>query len=157
MSYGCMFILRRIKDLHALHSELISTVTTRECGLCFEPMNNLLLEHSIDLGAHDVVFEVCDSFSSNDASLLLSHEGYSVNGVQAKLPLLQRLKILQDVALTCAPHAESIDIYLGEDTPCLSDYSDYRIVCADIAYVLYKAYQKDSCGAFIPCVHLIVE
>lgn len=157
MSYGCMYILRGAKDLEELRSKLICTAKARGCGLCFKPVNNLLLQQSVDLNISDFAFEVCDSFSSNDASLLLSYEGYSINGVQASFPLLERLKILQDVALACVPHAEAIEIYLGEDTPYLPDYSDYRLACTDIADVLYKEYQMDSYMAFMPCVHLIVE
>lgn len=157
MSCGCMYILRGAKDLEELHSKLICAATASGYGLCFKPVNNLLLEDSVDLNMNDFAFEVCDSFSGNDASLLLSYDGYSINGVQASLPLVERLEILQDVALACVPHAETIEIYLGEDTPFLPDYSDYRLACTDIADVLYKEYQMDSNIAFMPCVHLIVE
>lgn len=152
-----MYILRRANDLHSLNGKLISVANAEGFGLCFTPVNNLLLEGSVGLDVCDFVFEVCDSFSSSDASLILSHEGHSINGAQAKVPLLQRLKILQDVALVCAPHAEKIEIYLGEDTPYIPDYSDYRIVCADIADTLYKEYQMDDCTPYVPCVHLIIE
>lgn len=157
MSYGCMYILRGAKNLEELCSKLIRTAKVRGYGLCFDPVNNLLLENSIKLNIGDFVFEVCDSFSTNDSSLLLGYEGYSINGVPPSLPLLKRLIILQDIALACVPHVEVIEIYLGEDTPYLPDYSEYRLACADIADVLYKEYQRDSYMAYIPCVHLIVE
>lgn len=158
MSYGCMFILRGTRDIEALRTKLICTAQTKGYGLWFEPVNNLLLEHCVDLNLGDYVFEVCDSFSSSDASFLLSHEGDIINGMQATLPLLQRLHILQNVALTCVLHAEVIEIYLGEDSPYLPDYSDYRIACTDIADVLYKRYQnQDPIDCYVPCVHLIIE
>lgn len=157
MSYGCMFVLRGVNNLHILHSELVSTAIVCECGLCFDPMNNLLLEESVTLSVHDYAYEVCDGFGSNDASLLLSYEGHSINGVQTRTPLLQRLRILQDLATICVPYAETIEIYLGEDTPYLPDYSDYRVACTDIADVLYREYQIDSHIPFIPCVHLIIN
>ena len=157
MSYGCMYILRRVNDLHILHDKLMSAAKSEEFGLCFTPVNNLLLEGSVELDVCDFAFEVCDSFSSSDASLILSHEGQRINGVQAKVPLLQRLKILQDVALVCAPHAEKIEIYLGEDTPYIPDYSNYTIACADIADALYKEYLMDDCTPYVPCVRLIIE
>lgn len=157
MSYGCMFILRGISELHILKRKLESTAIMYECGICFNPVNNLLLEKSVTLGITDYACEVCDGFGSSDASILLSYDGVSVNGVQASKPLFQRLKIIQELATVCVPHADTIEIYFGEDTPYLPDYSDYRIACTDIADTLYKKYQMDHEAPFIPCVHLIIE
>ena len=157
MSCGCMYILRDVRDVKRLRDKLIYNAKEQGYGLCFEPVNNLLLEHMVDLGMSDFAFEVCDSFKSNDASLLLSYEGWTVNGVRANLPLLERLRIIEDVAVSCVPYTETIEIYLGEDTPRLQDYLDYRIATTDIADTLLKEYQSDSYKPFIPCVHLVVK
>lgn len=157
MSYGCLYILRGVSDIEELHRKLLYTAKRRGCGLCFDPRNNLLLENSVEIKMNDFAFEVCDSFCNSDASLLLSYEGYTINGKKASLPLLERLKTLQDFVLNAVPHAEAIEIYLGEDTPYLPDYSDHKIACTEVTDTLYKEYQRDSSTPFIPCVHLMIE
>lgn len=157
MSCGCMYILRNAKDLEKLCSKLICIAKEKEYGLCFNPINNLLIENSVNLNSSDFAFEVCDSFNSDTASLLLCYEEYSINGMYAKLPLLDRLQILQNIASTCIPHTETLEIYIGEDTPYLPDYSCYRLAYTDIKDTLYKEYQLNWSSSLIPCVHLIIN
>lgn len=157
MSYGCMFVLRAAKDFCILYSDLLCAANAGEYGLCFEPGNNLLLEHSVELHMNDLAFEVCDNFGNSNASILLSRDGWTVNGKQARIPLKRRLKTIQDIALICARYAKVIEIYLGEDTPYLPDYFTFKLTCAEIADTLYNEYQKDSSTPFIPCVHIVIE
>ena len=158
MGYGCMFILREARDTEKLRTKLICNAQTNGYGIWFTPTNNLLLEHSVDLNLSDYVFEVCNSFSSDDALLLFSHEGELINGRRAELPLRQRLQIVQDVALSCAPYAQAMEIYFGEDESYLPVYSNYTIACTDIADTLYKEYQnQDPMDVFVPCVHIMIE
>lgn len=157
MSSNCMYVLRNAKEQEYLRYKLVYLAKTKKCGICCEPMNDLLATQSVKLNSCDFAFEVCDSFDNNVAELLLSYEGDIINGEQAGLPLFQRLQILQEVALTCVPHAEMLEIYLGDNNPYLPDYSDYRLACTDIADTLYEEYQRDSSTPFIPCVHLIIE
>lgn len=157
MSEVCMYVLRGVADLDVLRSKLTDAAKAKEYGLCFDPINNLLLEHKIDLNEHDFVFEACDSFANSAASLLLCHDGIVINGVQASRSLRQRLEILQEIAIACISHAKTIEIYLGEDSPYLPDYSNYRLTCVEIADTLYKEYQLDETLTYIPCVHLVIE
>ena len=157
MSCGCMYIIKSAIAIGELKKKLLIAAQTNDYGVCFNPINNLLLENSISIGQQDYIFEICDGFQSSDASLLLSHEGVLINGTQSNRSLLQRMKILQDVALICAPHTGRIEIYLGEDTPHLSDYAKYHVTISSVAETLYLEYAKDTFSPFIPCVHLVVE
>lgn len=157
MSSNCMYILRNVQEQASLRSKLISLAKIQKCGICCDPENGLLAMKTVRLNPHDVAFEVCDSFGSNVAELLLSYEGDIINGEQALLPLFQRLQILQDIAVTCVPHTEILEIYLGDNNPYLPDYSNYRIACTDVADTLYREYQTDIYTRFTPCVHLIIE
>ena len=49
MSYGCMYILRNAENIVELRRKLVLSAQANQCGICFEPMNNLLLEHSVML------------------------------------------------------------------------------------------------------------
>lgn len=157
MSSNCMYVLRNVKKQEYLRGKLVDLARSKKCGICFEPMNGLLAAQSVKLNLCDFAFEVCDSFDDNVAELLLGYEGDIINGEQAILPLFQRLQILQEVALTCAPHTEILEIYLGDNDPYLPDYSNYRLACTDITDILYKEYQMERFYPFIPCVHLIIE
>ena len=157
MSANCMYVLRNAKEQEYLKCKLLYLAKSKKFGICCEPMNDLIATQSVKFNPCDFAFEVCDSFDNNVAELLLSYEGDIINGVKAHLPLAQRLRILQEVALTCVPYAEMLEIYLGDNNPYLPDYSNYRLACIDIADTLYKEYQMDRFSPFIPCVHLIIE
>ena len=157
MSSSCMFVLRNAKEQDYLRRKLIHLATLNKCGICCEPTNDLLSMRSVKMYPYDFAFEVCDSFDNHVAELLLSYEGTIINGEQASLPLFQRLQILEAFALICIPYTEELEIYLGDNNPYLPDYSTYKLMCTEIAKVLYKEYQKDSTTPFIPCVHLVVE
>lgn len=157
MSANCIFVVRNAKQIDRLRCVLVNLAKAKACGIGFEPMNGLLATQSIGLNLSDFVFEVCDDFVSNVAELLLSYEGYIVNGRKSPLSLLQRMEILQDIALTCQPYGEKLEIYLGDNNPYLPDYTVCRLAYTDVANALFKEYQKDSVTPFIPCIHLIVE
>ena len=157
MSSMCMYVLRNTKEQEDLKRKLVFLAKSKECGIWFEPVNNLLLLQMVKLNPCDFAFEVCDNFGSNVAELLLSYEGILVDGELAPLPLFQRLQILQDVAATCVPHTDKLEIFLSDDDPYLPDYSDYKLVCEEIADTLYEEYQKEENSPFLPCVHLTIE
>ena len=158
---GCMFALRGVKDLPILQDKLISFAKARQFGLCFEPVNNLLLEDIVKIDTHDFVFEVCDCFDHSDASWLLCHEWFeeeATGGALGSMPLLQRLQIIQDAASICVSYAKSVEIYLSEDDPYLPGYTKYRLPCSEIANVLYKEYQNDELlKTVVPEVYIMVE
>lgn len=157
MSYGCLVILRKCYSPNKLHTNLVHIAQSKKCGIWFHSTCNLLQENSVKLAPEDYVFELCDSFDNDSASLLLSYDGYSVNGKQADFPLYHRLTIIQDIVTACMPYARSIEIYLGEDSPYLPDYADYVLENDDIAELLYKEYMSNGNSPFIPCVHISIR
>lgn len=156
MSYGCMYILRNAKEVDRLCKKLICTAMLKGYAVNLEPMNNLLLDKAVKLGDHDFIFEVCDNPISNVPALLISYDGRLIDGQQAQFPLVERLALLQEIAGTCLSHTDRVEIYLGEDTPYLPDYSVFSLRCGDIADTLYQQYQLSQGGPWIPCVHLII-
>lgn len=159
MSYGCMYILRGAVSVKELKQNLISMAHSAKCGVCFNPVNNLLIESSIHINKNDLVFEVCDSFASSDASLLLSYDNISHNGRFPKLSLSNRMIILQEYVIACLPYVEKLEMFLGEDSPLASDYIDLCISVNEaprIATKLVEAYRREAPSAFIPCLHVTV-
>lgn len=158
MSSICMYVLRNVEEQGCLRCNLGKLAKSKNCGICCDQMNTLLATKSVILNPSDFAFEVCDSFESNVAELLLSQEGVAINGEYPILPLYQRLQILQEVASTCIPYVDTLEVYLSDNNPYLPDYSDYRVACTDIADILYKEYRnQDPTDVCIPCVHLIVK
>lgn len=157
MSCGCMYILRNAEDVNGLRKKLISAVNVHGYAINFEPVNSLLLFHSVKLDKQDFIFEVCDDLISKVGALLLSFDGWMIEDRQAQLPLTERLVLLQEIASICLSHTKKIEIFSGEDTPYLPDYSDINVQCKDVADTLHKQYQLSEGGPWIPCVHLIIE
>ena len=156
MSSSCLYVLRNAKEIVQLRSKLVTLTEREKLGVGFNPNNSLLAANSIKLNAMDSVFEVYD-LESNVAQLLLSYEGYTVNGKQAELPLYQRMQILQEIALLCFPHASMLEVFLGDNNPYLPDYTVHKVDCMNVASVLLEEYQMDDTTPFIPCVHLVIE
>jgi hypothetical protein len=152
-----MYILRNVRKYEALTDELIQFAKNKGFGLCFDPMNGLLSAQSVKLHPCDFAFEVTDSFDYNIAELLLSYEGYFINGVQASIPFSQRMQILQDVTSLCVSYSDMLEIYLGDNNPYLPDYITFRLRSTEVAEVLSAQYQKDDTNPFVPCIHLIIE
>lgn len=153
-----MYILRGARNALELETILMRIAQPLGCGFYFSPTNNLLLNHTVSVDSDDFIFEICDSFESSDASLILSYGNYPINGKKPSLPLFERLNILQVVASECMPYAQKLEIYLGEDTPFFPDYSDHTVVCSEIANTLYLEYELENSviSGYVPCVHLNV-
>ena len=154
MSYGCMFVLRNVKRGSELCVQLERLAINNGYAINFSPVNNLLLANAVEIAVHDFVFEICDDLHSRVAALLLSYDGFLVNGEKAKIPLKERLMLIQNLVEECRPYANEIDIFLGEDTPCLSDFTHFCASYTEIANIIYREYCLNAGDVRIPCVHL---
>lgn len=157
MSVGCFFILYDVKCLQELRNELVHYASSHDCGVCFQATGNLLQMNERHFSDADFIFEMCDGFKDNDASLLLSYGTYPINGQIARLSLMDRLHLIQEMAQISLGFANNVVIFIGEDSPYFPDYTPYTIACEDIAatlYAEYTEYQADNISPFIPCVRL---
>ena len=157
MSCGCMYILRNAEDVNGLREKLRSTAGTWGYAIDFEPVNNLLLFHSIKLDDHDFIFEVCDDLYTRVGALLLSYDGWMIEDRQALLPLRERLALLQEIARVCLSHTKKVEIFSGDDTPYLPDYVDLVVHCEDVAEAIHQQYQSEECWPWVPCVHVTIS
>ena len=117
-------------------------------------IKHILSEHEVItldmLNDNDDVEETSDEYEGN--AFLKADHFYQ----KYKMPVIADDSGISVEAMDGGPGVYSAR-YLGEDTPYLPDYSKYRVVCTDIADVLYEEYQKDPYTVFITCVHLIIE
>ena len=154
MSYGCLIILRKCENKHELFDNLKYIAQSNNCAIWLHSRCNLIQENSVKIMSSDCFFEVCDTFDSDDASMLLGYDGCTINGKQPTYPLYHRLTVIQEIATACTSYAERIELFLGEDSPYLSDYVNYVLETNSIAETLYKEYLSNEDTPFIPCVHI---
>lgn len=156
MSAKCIFILRNTELTGLRKRRLRIHAMNKKCGINFMPQSALLSLNQIKQQASDTVFELCDTFQANEASLLLSYENYSVNGKKAKQPLQNRLQIIHSFAVICLSYADCVEIYISDDNPAISDYVVYKIPCDKIINTIYNEYQSDTETPILPCIRLIL-
>ena len=157
MSHFCVFILRRVECLEHLKKLLCSCADKHECGVYFNPKNGLLAMNNFKLKQNDFVFIATDKMNSDDASLLLSYDGMTVNGMRPVYPLARRLKAIQEMAKISIDSSSSVDIYLSDDNPFLPDYISYTVSYNQIADILFQEYKKESISPILPNVHISVK
>ena len=157
MSHFCVFILRRVECLEYLKELLYSCASKHKCGVCFNPKNGFLAMNNFKIQNKDFIFIATDKMNSDDASLLLSYDGMTVNGMLPVYPLMKRLKAIQEMAKISIYSSHSVDIYLSDDNPFLPDYISYTVSYNQIADILFQEYKKESISPILPNVHISVK
>lgn len=149
----CTFILRRCQNQKQLEVKANRWGDNLNCSILFP--SQCFWGDGLILSNDDVFFEIVDRPWESDCSVFLSYDSYTINGVAADHPLRERLDCLQELSCICAQYAESVEIYLGEDSLYLPDYAECVIPYSAIAETIWRQYNADQHTAILPCLHLL--
>ncbi len=155
MSYKCLFAIQNTANPDALKKEVTICAKNNHCGVFWEPKIALLHYNCVYFDGYALVFAVSDSFQYDDASMLLSYDGDFINDQTPKLPLKERMTIIQDLSQACFRFTEKVEIFISEDNPYLPDYEKCEVAKDMIASVLFSYYSKNFAMLELPCVELI--
>lgn len=156
MSADCTYVIRNICLTDNLKKDLVEYVRRHGRGITFNPVNNLVICHQLNLGIWDIAFSPSDSLDFLNSVVDLLDCGIDFDGKSfIKKDIKDKVSFFCGFTGICLDYTEEVELYISEDNSYLPDYSVFDVEIDNLSGMLMEL--LGNVTDFLPNLYLRIR